>query len=367
MENKLVLSKFGVAATIICTIVGVGIFSYPAQMASNIGTDGWIVTIISGVMNFLLLYLIYKIVQINQYKSYYCILESNLGSIIGKLAVLITVVYVVFAISIGLRIFAEVLKMVLLPKTPTEMVLIVMILSAIYLVRSELGTVVGFNEIAFWLMFIPLFFVVLVTMKKADFTNVLPVLRHSPKDYLATLANSVYAFGGYTIGYLLIPHTRDKKNIGKVLALSMGFVTFFYVLVCILALAVFGEKHVQALIWPTITMVREAQTPGSFVEKWEGVVMSLWVLFYFTTLANAYYFSADILKDAFKLEDVKISSLLLLPFIYIIAMYPDNVTQLYDISQRVQPYFFIVVVILLPFILLITAMAKRKRGVKHDD
>jgi spore germination protein len=366
MNNKKFVSKYGLFATIVVTVIGVGVFSYPSTMANEVGTDGWFVTILAGVICFLLLALIYKVVVKNNYNTFYIMLENNLGKLLSKVFGFMLCAYFIFAASLGMRVFAEVIKMYLLEHTPTEFILIIMIFTGWYLVRGEVSALVKFNEIAFFAMFIPMFFILVFATRGGEVANVLPLLQSTPEQYLKSLSTATYAFGGFEIAYLILPFMKDKDGIRKTFFKSAVFITFFYVIVTLLCLMFFTKEHTKQLIWPTITLIRAIVIPGAFVERWEGLVMSLWVLFYFTTFVNMYYFSGDIIKDAFHLHDIKLSSMIMAPIIYIIAMYPQNIAEVYDVSGKVTPVLSIFSFVILPLVLLFTSGIKR-RGRKKNE
>lgn len=358
MRDKDFITASGIFTTIIVTVIGVGIFSYPRELASIVGTDGWIVTIMAGLETYLLIYIAYRTLKSNGYNKFNIILEDNFGKILGGILAVIFVVYNVFTISIGMRIFVEVIKMYLLEKTPTEFLIIVTILSGIYLVRSELENLIKFNEVSFWIMFISIGVILLFTLNKTDFTNVLPVLSNKPQTYLIALKSTIYSFAGIEIIYLIGPFAKNKLHINKTAIKSIAFITVFYVIIVVFSLAIFSKEQTKILLWPTITMINSININGAFIERWEGVVMAIWVIFYFTTFSNIYYLSSDIVKDVFRLGDVKLSSALIAPVIYITALYPQNIAELYDISNKFIPPLFIYSLIVLPIIIFLSGKIK---------
>ncbi|MFD3158283.1 endospore germination permease [Haloimpatiens sp. FM7330] len=359
-NKKNFVTKYQLFATIVVNVVGVGIFSYANRMTSIVKSDGWIVTIVGGAITLGLLYLIYRIVRMNNFDNFYNILKNNFGSTLGKIIGIFFIVYNIFYISIGMRAFAEVLKMYLLEKTPTEFILLIMILTGMYVVRNEIKTLIKFNEIMFWLMFVPIYIVFIFVIKGADFTNVFPILHNPAMNYVKALHPAIFIFGGFEIAYLVLPHMKEKKGIPKVLFKSIVFITIFYVATIIFSLAAFGVKQTQVLLWPILTMIQCIDIPGGFVEQWEGIVMTFWILFYITTFVNTYYFSADILKNMFKLEDIKLSSLILIPFVYVIALYPENIASVYQLQRKFSSVLNIVNLVLIIFILFFISVIRRR-------
>lgn len=358
MEKNNFITSYGFFSTIVVTVVGIGIFSYPREVATLVGGDVWAVTIGAGIINLLLLKFAVRAIKVNGFRRITSIVRGNLGGLLGGIVMLAMIIPNVAAISLGMRAFVEVVKMYLLEKTPTEFLILITILVGIYLVRGGIRSNVKFNEIALWVMFIPMVIILLFAIGMADFTNVLPVFRHKPGNYIDSIIRSMFSFGGLEIIYLITPLLKNKEKANRNIMTSLGFIVVFYVLVAMLCIAVFTTSETNKILWPMIAMVRSIDIPGSFVERWDGVVMALWVVFYFTTFTNGFTFSSYLLSDAVPLKDVRLSTMVIAPFIYIIALIPTNISELYTAIHMVVPINFIVNLIILPFILMITSRRK---------
>jgi len=360
MHDKKIIGDFGLFTTIVVSMVGIGIFSCPKEVIDKVGSDAWIVTLIGGGVIFLLLYLIYSVMKKNDFGDITTILQNNFGKLIGGVFAIAFAMYSIFIVSLGMREFVEVIRLFLLRKTPAEFILIITILTGTYLVRGEIGDLVKFNEISFWIMFLPVLVVFTFVAINADFTNLLPVLNNKPINYFSGFRYALFCFGGFEIAYLVLPYVKNKKNSSRVLRKSILFVSIFYAIVMILVLAVFSKAQSRILLWPTISMIRTLYIPGTFIERWEGIVMALWILFYFTTFVNSYFFSSEIVKNVFKLKDIKISSLLIMPFIYIIALYPENIAERYTLQFDNTPVILtgLFVFVILPVLILFIGKVK---------
>lgn len=362
MKDKEIIEDFGLFTTIVVAVVGIGIFSCPKDIIDKVGSDAWIVTLVGGIVIFLLLYLIYMVMKKNDFEELTNILQNSFGKFLGGVFAIIFAGYSIFIVSLGMREFSEVIRLYLLRQTPTEFILMITILTGTYLVRGEIGDLVKFNGISFWIMFLPAFAVFILTATNVDFTNLLPFLNNKPADYFRASRYILFCFGGIEIAYLILPYVKNKKNSSRVLKKSIMFVTIFYVIVMILVLAMFSKAQSRVLLWPTISMIKSLDIPGIFIERWEGIVMAFWILFYFTTFVNTYFFSSEIVKNVFKLKDIKLSSLLIMPIIYVIALYPDNIAQLYDLQFKSTPVLLtaIFVFLLLPILILLIGKGKGK-------
>ncbi|QGU94114.1 endospore germination permease [Clostridium bovifaecis] len=361
MNKKNILSQYDLFATIVVTIVGSAVFTYPRRLSEVIGTDGWFVIILSGLISLPFIYLTCQAIKVNEYRRLTEALERNFGKVLGAAIGLYIVLTGIFIISLEMRTFAEVIKMYLLNRTPTEFIILVMFLVGGFLVRGELESVIKFNEIAFWLMFIPILLSIPFVLKGADFTNVFPILTHEPLEYIKATRVSLFSFLGFSILYMLIPMAKHKKDVVRVTFRSVAFITGFYIVITLSALFVFSKEYNSQLLWPTITMLSTVDIPGTFIERWEGIVMTFWIIFYFTTYVNLYYFSSEIIRDVFHLEDVKVSLVLITPIIYILSLYPENIAEVYSIQNKFIPYIEPIIIGILPIALLITGFSKARR------
>ncbi|OPJ63401.1 GerAB/ArcD/ProY family transporter [Clostridium oryzae] len=363
MNKDKYIDSFGYFCTIIVTIVGIGIFSYPREVSDLVAGDSWLVALISAGITYLFVRFILKAMEKNEYKPINIVLRRNLGTIIGSFIMLLMALSNIVIISLGMRAFIEVIKMYLLQNTPTEFLVAITILCGVYLVRSGLIANIKFNEVAFWIMFIPMVFMLIFAAFQSDFTNNLPLFNSKPISYIRAILVSNFVYGGAEIIYLLVPNLKDKKGAVKTGFRALAFIGIFYAVTIILCIGVFTSDVMGNIIWPTITMMKVVDVPGTFVERWYGIVLALWIVFYFTTFSNGFTFSAHMLKDSIKLFDIRISSMLIVPFIYLIAMYPTNIAELYYVIDMVSPVFYAINLIFVPIVIFATGKIGRAKGV----
>jgi len=60
MQDEFKISHYDLFISLIISIIGIKSFSYPREMANLVGTDGWFVTIISGIV----IYLIVRVIKL---------------------------------------------------------------------------------------------------------------------------------------------------------------------------------------------------------------------------------------------------------------------------------------------------------------
>ncbi|CAM2755982.1 endospore germination permease [Hathewaya histolytica] len=366
MKQNFKVGSYGIFCTMIVSIMGINIFYYPRTVTTIVETEGWIVTILACLIYIFFLKLIYKTMELNEFKTFDELIMANFGKILGSIILIIFCLYNIVFSGIGIRIFVEVLNMYLLPKTPSEFMIISFIIVGIFIVRGGIEAVIKFNEIIFWIVFIPLSITLMLTLNNCDFTNVLPVLNNAPVNYAKGTLKAMYAFIGTNIAYMIIPYAKNKDKLSKVLTKSTIFVAVSYIIVTVFALSIFGSNEIKSLLWPTISTIRSINIPGAFIERWEGVVMVFWILFFFTSFINMFNFSSEILGSVMKLKDVRFSAAIIAPIYYYVALSASNIAEVYEFRQKF-PYAWInIAIMLFPICIYLFCKFKSKRGKTNE-
>lgn len=361
MEDKAYIKSFGIFSTISVAVVGVGIFSYPSGITNAVGTNGWWLTLIGGFIAFGFLYFVYRVCKQNDFCEFSEMCERTLGKVFGKICMLLLALYSIFSMSMGMRTFIEVIKEYLLEKTPTTVLIGITLIMGIYIINGGLHSLIRYNEITFFIMFVPAIVICLFALNNADLTNILPITLNKPSEYFVAIKNMIYIFNSFEIAYLIIPLAICKHKIVKNLGKSFIFISFFYAFVVILCIATFSKKQTGLLLWPTITMIRTINIKWVFIEKWEGVVMCLWTIFYFTAFVNGYYFSSYIVKKVFNFKKVRNGAIIIIPVSYYIALYPKNIVILTDIASMITPVFSTYAYIVFPLLITIFTIIRKRR------
>lgn len=348
---------------IMLTVIGVGIFSIPRSVAETAGPDGWMTTILGGLIALLDYYIISRLARKFPGDTLVEIAKKVAGKYLGFLLTLIFWIYMVSIIAMTMRIFGEVVKMSLLTRTPVEVILISFIIVVFFLARGGIEPIVRFDEVAFPIIFFTIIFSFLFILPKSDFTNLLPAFRTPPRKIFLGAYQTTYAYGGFEFILLIIPFIKNPERIFRSGLPAFILTILIYLLVVILSIAKFGVESVKKLIWPTLIAIRSINIPASFIERLEGVIMTQWILFAFTTIAPFIYGAALIPSRLLGHKEFRHFCAMVLPVVYFVAMMPDNVVESYKYLDIITTYLGLPAVFIIPLLLLIVS-AMRKIGVK---
>ena len=132
---------------LIMLLTGIYILILPRHLVTIVGTDGWLVLLVGGFVSSLMLFFINKISRKFPGKTVVEFAPVVMGLFLGKLLGGILVVYYTFLAAVSLRIFAEMLKSVLLSDTPRWVVVVALVALITWIVQNGLEDIARFTEL----------------------------------------------------------------------------------------------------------------------------------------------------------------------------------------------------------------------------
>ncbi len=360
------ISPYQLAMIVIMAVIGAGAFHFINDAVMAGGNNSWLILILYGFVNIAAAWILITLSKRFPEKSFPEYIQEIIGVIPGKIVTIIFVGYLLIIISFEIREFTEVAKMFLLPRTPTEIIMLTLILTCVYVVRGGVECVSRVVEVLFPLLFIPFFLILLPGIGTVDLTNIFPVFRHMGSGTVKMLPQMPHAFRGTELLLFYIGFMKKPQKAYKPVTIGLMFVTFFYAVIILLSMGMFGVKGTTREIWPLISYIRNIQSPGLFMERLEGVALSLWVMTVYSTIVLGYFASSYSISKVVGTKEHRQYVLPLVIVIFYIALQPAGLAQLYDWGNLMYKYISSIFIYVLPLILLAIA-ALRKRGIKDYE
>lgn len=359
IKNNDIISPYQIAMIIIMSVISVGVFSIAADAAEAAGTDGWIAVVLAGVVNVAAVYIIVRLNSRFPGKTFAEYSQIIIGTIPGKALTFLFAVYLLLVIAYVTRAFTEVVKMFLLFRTPTEVIMLSLILVCTYIVRGGAECIGRINELIFPILFIPFFIVLFFGFPQMEFSNMLPVFQTPAGKMLTAVPALTFSYGGIELALFYIGFMRNPKKAYRPAIIAVLFVTFFMVMITVFCIATFGKSATTQFLWPLISYVRAISLPGLFIERLDGVILSLWMLTVFTTMVSAYFIASYSISKVVGTKEQKQYVLPLSIIIYYIALQPDSLAQLYEWGTALFPYAIASFLYVVPVGLLLIAKLRR--------
>jgi len=362
IRNNDIISPYQIAVIIIMTVISVGVFSIAADAVKAAETDGWLAVALAGVINILAVLIIVKLNSRFPGKTFAEYSQIVIGTILGKAVTFLFAVYLILVIAYVTRSFTEVIKMFLLFRTPTELIMLSLIFVCTYIVRGGIECIGRINELLFPILFIPFFIVLMFGFPLMDFSNLRPAFQTPPAKILTSIPALIFNFEGIEVILFYIGFMKDPKKAKKPAVIAVLFITLFLVMITVFCIAAFGKNAAALFIWPLVSYIRAISLPGLFIERLDGVILSLWMLTVFTTIVSAYYIVSYSISKVVGTKEHKQYVLPLAIVIYYFALQPDSLAELYRWGGAIFPYAITTFLYAVPIILLFIARLRKLGG-----
>jgi spore germination protein len=367
-EDEYIFSPSQVMSLITSTIIGVGVLTLPRTVTETAHQSGWLSTLAGGLVGIIVLMFIFVLGKRFVGEDIFSISQEVLGGkkhkIIGRiLSFPVTLAFVVFWITTTAgtaRTFGEVVVTAVLVRTPLEIIVGSMLFVSYIMVMYDVEVMARVNEVLLPIIIIPVLLISLLAFQSAHFSRLLPLISVDWKEILkGTLFGSFSYLGYETVGLYIGNMDTSTKKTMKAMIYGVAIPMLVYTLIVIAGIAAFGYEELSRLMWPTLELVKTTEVPGLILERLESAFLGVWVAAVFTTTANLYFSISFAIKKLFKLHNHRYIALGVLPVLYVMAMWPKNVTELFNYLHNIA-YIGLALGFISPLSLLLIALIRKK-------
>ncbi|MEH7454627.1 GerAB/ArcD/ProY family transporter [Gottfriedia acidiceleris] len=345
-------------------IFGAGILILPRSVTDKVKTpDGWISVIISGLIITLIAFLLVMLCKQYPNETYFQFSQKIIGKWLGISLSIIIIFYYICISALEVRVMAETTRLFLLQGTPTWAILIPFLWIGLYLVLDGINPIAKIMEIIFPITVLFFLLVIFLGLGIIEIDNLRPVLGNGFKPVLNGLKTTSLSFSGFEVVLFIFMFMKDKKKITKSIILGIGIPFVFYSVTVVAVVGAFSVDGVLLQTWPVLTYIRSYDIQGLIVERFDSLLLVIWIMQIFATFIIAYYICALGVTQIFNKKSMKPFLFGSLPFIYIIAMIPKDINETFkmaDIIGNTSFYLFGII----PLLLLVISFVRKKLNEK---
>lgn len=344
-------------AILISTIIGGGVLRLPLISVQLADTGAPLLTLLSTVVVIVGMWGVAKLGSLFPDETFVEYSERIIGKWLGRLYSFMIIAFFTLLTGFAAREFGAVVVTSVLPKTPLEVTVIVMLLMAVIFTRGDMNTFTYIHSFYLPVILVPVLIITLVSLKDANILFLQPILGNGFK-MIAGVPEIASLFQGSFILAILIPFMQKPK---KALRASFWGVVIsggFFIMIIVASIALFGTEEIKTIMWPTLGLARATSFPGNTLQRLDVVFLPIWVTAVFTTIFSNYILTVQALKQCLRLQDHKMLPLFLLPIIFLIAMFPGETIEMYRYIEVVGKY-GLVLTFIFPFIILIVAKIRK--------
>ncbi|MGI6559376.1 MAG: GerAB/ArcD/ProY family transporter [Limnochordia bacterium] len=358
MENDRITS-WQVIVLLISVINGTRLLDLPRILVQDAGPDGWLSLFFGHILAVGAAFVMIKLSQRFPRLTFVEYSRRIIGPFLGTIICLATVFLWTLISARIIRVFADVLKLFVFPRTPIEIIMLMMLLLSLYVVRNGLEPMARTLEILFPLILLTIGLVVLFAIPELDLTNLQPVLAKGLGPVIKGGLRQALEQRGIKLFLLVIPFMLAPQRVGTVVFLGLGINYLLQVIVFIVTIGVFG-LHTEDFLWPVSMLAKFLAVPGGIVEHLEIIFMIIWVTAASASLMVNNYLACTALARLAGLRKQYPLAFPLAPIIFFLALLPNNVVVTEKILLLERMLGFVIAWITPGLLLLIAWM----RGVK---
>ncbi|MFB7138780.1 GerAB/ArcD/ProY family transporter [Gottfriedia sp. NPDC056225] len=343
---------------ILFTQFGVTISRLPFSVYKITGSDGWISVLLTGVLIQILLFIYYSLYKSFPEKGFTEYTKILMNTYIGSF---INICYFIYFLYICIKLsieFVDVINIWMFPNTPTWVVLILFILTAIFIAKENIQTI-GRTFLSFSFIF---FFVILFIMfayKNAHFGRLLPIGDSGIKKIAFGISPAFVNMLGFEVFLFLgTDFENTKKKLSTISLANLVSTTLFtfVILTCYVSLSHYQSKTVK---YPILYIIKGFQL--QMVENLHIVLLSFWtIIMALSFIIYLYILSEGILKQ-FKSKVHNRTLVVVIISLFLVSIYPIFSIPILDKLQflSISIYFDSIFIILIPCLLFIVNKVRR--------
>ncbi|MNB85227.1 Spore germination protein B2 [compost metagenome] len=339
--------------------IGMSILVTPSGMAHIAREDAWIASLISMLINLLMVILYIALARLYPGQTLYEILESVTGKWPGKLLTLAYLFYFISLIgtllgNLGFFVSGEVM-----PETPPEVVQIIFLIAAIISARKGIIILARVGELFFPWVVVLLLILVLALIPQIEWNYIKPVLEDGWMPVLqAGLQASI--FQEVIVLMVFLPLVRQNKPRERAYFLGIAAGDLVLSAIVLLSVLVLGIEQTENSTFPAYALAKTINI-GNILQRVEGILITIWILTYFIKISVLFLSMLQGLRSIFGL---KRHNHLIYPLaaLFMIIAWNTYINTVYvnDIIATVWMKFASLFLLVIPAILYVTALVRVK-------
>lgn len=344
---------------LILQMFNTSILLLPRIAANHVGRNGYILPIVSLVFGLIYLYVITGIT--NRFKGDTIVefMPKILPKAISHIIIGVFIVKILIGTGLEIRMFGEMISQIMLPTTPLPVIILVMLLTTAYLVKSGVEATARMAEVLMYFIFIPLTIVLAFIVAKADYKQLMPFFE---TDVLSVGRGAYYiSLSFMPIEFMLVLAGLMKKQekSRRAVLVALIIIAVIEAIVIVLTYIGIGVNEASRQMWPVLTLMQSVQFPGSWIENQEVFMMTSWIFSIYMYICSGLYFTSLMASRSFKFKRENVFILPIIPVVYFISIFPKSLVDAYKYYITFHYQFGIWFLLPVPIILWLIAKMRK--------
>lgn len=326
--------------------------------------DVWISYLIANILGVLIVYLATKTALLYPKHTFIQFSKIILGKLLGTVVVLNYLVQWYSVVGNILRQFADLTITLLLPRTPSWILFLTMLLLLIYV--TFIGGIEGIGrcaEVFGPIIFFSVVMLILLSVKDFQILNLLPVYVDTGIHSIWKGALTPLSFFGESVMMLMLVSFMDKPEKAiKSACLGIVSAAIIVTFVVVSVLLTFGPEISGKLRYPAFDMVSYISVL-EFIQNIEIFAIVVWILSVFIKLSLYFFLSCYGTAQLFKLKDWKKMIWIAAIIFFALAQFYPNVSYTFSFMNTYWIYYVLPInAVGIPLLLRIIATIRKRKS-----
>ena len=353
-----------VAVIVINYTIGTGILTLPRASAEKVQTpDIWLTVIVGGLIAMIAGVIIVRLSQSFPGKTFYQYSQTIVGKWLGGLLSLLLVCYFVIMSGFHARSLVEVTSSYLLVGTPSWAIVMPFMWVSLYLIMGGINPLARLFEIIIPITAGIFLVVAFLSFKTFEVDNLRPVLGLGIVPVLKGIKTTALSYTGFESMLIIIAFMKQPNKAVKAVLVGIFIPLIFYLITVVMVIGTLSVDGLITLTWPTLDLIRSFEMPGLLFERFESLLLAIWIMKMFTCFSFGYYAASLGLSQLFQ-KNIHPFMYGLLPIIYIIAMTPKSINEVFKLGDMMGNFALFLFGLQPLLLLLVLRLKKRKHEVK---
>jgi spore germination protein KB len=336
----------------------------PKYAAIKAAQAGWASPLISLVPFILLIFIIDSLLKKYEGQRMSEIITTIMGKYLGKLVLVIYLLWVVWLSAMYLRYYVERLTSSIYPHISNNVLIILTLIPIAYILRSGFTVIARMSEIVLPFIGAMLIMLSIFLLPRIRVDNILPVYFNDVVPMMKASLSSTSILSYLFLLFFLSGKVVNMKSF-KTFGYTASYVNISsLMLIIFIANGVLGTSVAQRSPMPVLDAVKQVSILDT-IENIESIIIAIWIFADFTLISTFFVITLNLMNSIFKLSDTRpLINILAVLFYFLALGISANKFELEDFSNTL----FIPISLLLgygfPIILFI--LSKLKKGSKSN-
>jgi spore germination protein len=343
-------------------LLGSGILTLPRSAAVSIQTpDAWITVLLGGLLAIIAGIVMAALSRAFPGATVFQFNNKLVGKYVGFVISLTFITYFFMTAAYQVRTVTEVTGLFLLEGTPPWAIVMIFMWVSFYLLTGGINAIARLFEIILPITIVIYLLIMLFGLKLFELDNIRPVLGDGIWPVLKGIKTTALSFLGVETILVLTAFMSNHRKSIKAVAWGAAIPMVLYFITVVMVIGSLGLDGVVTRVWPTLDLVRSFEVQGLIFERFESLLLVIWIMQIYSTYTIMYYAASLGLSQLTGISYLK-CLFALLPIVFIISAMPQNLTAVFafgNLLGQSAAYIFGIGSLLL---LILCKMTNRRRG-----